>query len=318
MTLAGSITVYMRAQARHETHLGSHDLTLTLPSTRAKGISVTPAEAREWASERGLLLRYGADLHKLSAVGAPFTELSLDEGTARYIGAAEGARHGFMVTWLHRLMRGFFSDFDINGYLGTYPMHVLSTEQWRELLPEVGGRLLDVGAGRGDATSQLAALFDHTVTTETSPAMAKRLRRLGYECLLGDIAERPDLGGLYDVVSLLNVLDRCDEPLSLLATARSALRGGGLLLVALVLPYGPFVYDGGQTRSPRQRLPIVSNDFETAAAEFVTSTLFPLGLEVVTLSRAPYLSGGDAQRPIYELDDLIVVCRAIDAVPLLG
>lgn len=279
---------------------------------------MTPAQAREWATERGLLLRYGADLHKLSAIDAPFTELSLDEGTAKYIGAAEGARHGLMMTWLHRLMRGFFSDFDINGHLGTYPMHVLSEEQWRALLPETGGRLLDVGAGRGDATSQLSTLFDQTVTTETSPAMAKRLRRMGYECILDDIARRPDLGGPYDAVSLLNVLDRCDEPLSLLGAARGALRKGGLLLIALVLPYCPFVYDGGLTRSPRQRLPILSRDFEVAAAEFATTALLPLGLEIVTLSRAPYLSGGDAEHPLYELDDLIVICRATESIPVLG
>lgn len=279
---------------------------------------MTPEAAKEWARSKGLSLRYGADLPKLNAAGAPFTQLSLDQETADYIGATEGARHGLLMTWAHRLLRGFLSDFDINGYLGTYPMHVLSTEQWRVLLPSAGGRLLDVGAGRGDATAKLAALFDETVVTETSRAMARRLKKQGYECILGDIATRDDLDGRFDAVSLLNVLDRCDSPLSLLGVARRALKEGGLLIVALVLPYGPFVYDGGAARRPRERLPITSRDFEIAATEFVTTSLLPLGLEAVTLSRAPYLSGGDAQKPLYELDDLIVVCRATGGVPLLG
>lgn len=279
---------------------------------------MTPEAAREWAHTKGLSLRYAADLPKLQATGAPFTRLALDQETADYLAAAEGARHGLFMTWVHRMMRGFFSDFDINGYLGTYPMHVLSTEQWRSVLPQAGGRLLDVGAGRGDATAKLAALFDETVVTETSTAMARRLRKLGYECILGDIAHRQDLDGRFDAVSLLNVLDRCDAPLSLLGVARRALKVGGLLVVALVLPYGPFVYDGGAARRPRERLAILSRDFELAATEFVTTSLIPLGLEVVTLSRAPYLSGGDAHQPLYELDDLIVVCRATSSVPLLG
>ena len=279
---------------------------------------MTPEAATEWARNKGLSLRYAADLPKLQATGAPFTRLSLDQETADYLAASEGARHGLFMTWVHRMMRGFLSDFDINGYLGTYPMHVLSTEQWRSVLPRAGGRHLDVGAGRGDATAKLAALFDETVVTETSFAMARRLRKLGYECIVGDIARRQDLDGQFDAVSLLNVLDRCDAPLSLLGVARRALKVGGLLVVALVLPYGPFVYDGGAARRPRERLAIQSRDFEFAAAEFVTTSLLPLGLEVVTLSRAPYLSGGDAQQPLYELDDLIVVCRATSEVPLLG
>ncbi len=279
---------------------------------------MTPEAAENWARNAGLALRYSADLAKLHASGAPFTQLSLDEETAQYIGAAEGARHGLFMTWVHRMMRGFLSDFDINGYLGTYPMHVLSTEQWSTVLPHVGGRLLDVGAGRGDATAKLASLFDETVVTETSRAMARRLRKQGYECIEGDISRRSDLDGNFDAVSLLNVLDRCDCPLSLLGVARRALKPGGLLIVALVLPYGPFVYDGGAARRPKERLPISSSEWELAATEFVTTALLPLGLEVVTLSRSPYLSGGDAHHPLYELDDLIAVCRATSEVPLIG
>ncbi len=277
---------------------------------------MTPDEARAFAERAGLLLRYTADLGRLSAVGAPFTQLCLDEETARYIKNSEAARHGTLMTLAHRALRYFLSDFDINGLLGTYPMHVLSTAQWQTLLPECGGRLLDVGAGRGDATAQLARLFDSTMVTETSSKMAARLRKQGYECIEGDVASLPTLPGPFDCVSLLNVLDRCDKPLTLLGQARSALRPGGLLLIALVLPYHPFVYDRGAARAPLQRLPLFKSEFELATAELVTTALVPLGLEIVTVSRAPYLSGGDAHQPLYELDDLILVCRAVGDVRL--
>jgi SAM-dependent methyltransferase len=294
---------------------------------------VTVDQARSWAKQIGLNLNYEADLGLLAASGAPFIQLGLDGHTADYLLGSQEFRHGTAMTWLHRILRGFYSDFDINGMLGTYPMHVLSAAQWREILlnatqssepthqlsnDENWGQLLDVGAGRGDATSELASLFSQVTVTETSKPMAKRLRKLGYTCLAEDISRRTDLRHRFDVVSLLNVLDRCDRPMSLLATARQAVRPCGLVLIALVLPYEPFVYDQGQPRAPLERLAIRSIQFEIAAAEFVTTCLLPLGLEVLALSRTPYLSGGDAHVPLYELDDLIVVCRAQGDLPIIG
>ncbi len=295
--------------------------------------SVSLNKARARAEKIGLKLRYDADPALLAAAGAPFTQLGLDEHTAEYLLASEQFRHGTFTTWIHRLMRGFWSDFDINGILGTYPMHVLSRAQWETLFDTARasadqssllahndefGRLLDIGAGRGDATEELAPLFAQVTVTETSKHMARRLRSMGFECLAEDISSRADLRAQFDVVSLLNVLDRCDRPMSLLATARQAVKPGGLLLIALVLPYKPFVYDNGQPRAPEERLAIRSAQFEVAAAEFVTHCLLPLGLTPLTLSRAPYLSGGDAHAALYELDDLIVVCQVESNIVIVG
>lgn len=280
---------------------------------------MTPDQARSFAQSLGLSLRYETNTSLLTPAAGQIVQLDLDQVGADYVDSSSRARHGKIVTWLHRSLRGLLSDFDINGYLGTYPMHVLSSDQWRELLGGApGGRLLDVGAGRGDVTASLARLFDETTTTETSKGMAKRLAKKGYRVLRQDLAESP-VQERFDAVSLLNVLDRCDRPLSLLGAARSALCAGGLLIIALVLPYSPFVYDGGRTRAPRERLPITSKEFERAASEFIDLSLLALGLEVVTVSRAPYLSGGDAQAQLYELDDLLVVCRALgEPPPILG
>jgi hypothetical protein len=62
----------------------------------------------------------------------------------------------------------------------------------------------------------------------------------------------------------------------------------------------------------------VSPGFEASACEFVLHALLALGLEVVAVSRAPYLSGGDSTRPLYELDDLLLVCRAAFEPVLIG
>ena len=50
--------------------------------------------------------------------------------------------------------------------------------------------------------------------------------------------------GTYDLISCLNVLDRCDCPLGMLRQIHGKLRPGGLLLLAMVLPYQPFVEKG--------------------------------------------------------------------------
>lgn len=283
---------------------------------------MTPESAKKWAESAGLTLRYHADLVRLGGLSVGMTQFGVDAEVAQYLGDAEAARHGRLMTWIHRALQLFLSDFDINGYLGTYPMHVLSTAQWKVLLEQTGldynaAHLLDVGAGRGDATAKLSQLFAETTVTETSRAMARRLRRQGYHCIEGDISELNDEAMKFDAVSLLNVLDRCDRPLSLLGKARTFLKPGGLLIIALVLPYGPFVYDGAQPRPPRERLPITYREWELAASEFVNLALLPLGLELKALSRSPYLSGGDAQNALYELDDLIVVLKAGREIPLL-
>lgn len=278
-----------------------------------------PAEACAWARALSLSLRYDCDLRRLApSVRDRFVQLGPDQSLADYCLRARRERHGRLVTWLHRSLRGLLSDFDINGLLGTYPMHVLGREQWAFLLPDAKGRLLDVGAGNGDVTAALAPLFDEVTVTETSRLMARRLRRRGYRCHHLDLAVHPVPDGPFDAIALLNVLDRCDRPLSLLANLRAALKHDGRLIVALVLPYRPFVYDGGMAREPTERLPISETTWEEATNQLVERVLTPLGFDVESCSRVPYLSGGDAYRALYELDDVVLVCRARADVMLVG
>lgn len=48
----------------------------------------------------------------------------------------------------------------------------------------------------------------------------------------------------YDVVTCLNLLDRCDTPRTLLSQIHAKLVPGGTLVVALVLPFNPYVETG--------------------------------------------------------------------------
>jgi 2-polyprenyl-3-methyl-5-hydroxy-6-metoxy-1,4-benzoquinol methylase len=54
----------------------------------------------------------------------------------------------------------------------------------------------------------------------------------------------PSAGIKFDVITCLNLLDRCDRPLSLLRDLRASLKPGGRVIVALVLPFTPYVEIG--------------------------------------------------------------------------
>jgi SAM-dependent methyltransferase len=202
------------------------------------------------------------------------------------------------------------SDFDANGLLDMYPMHLLGTSQWQDLLGDTGSqRHLDVGAGAGEVTRTLSPLMAETVTTETSRVMARNLRKKGFRCYEVDVAEVDVPEPRYDLVTCLNVIDRCARPLSLLERLTKALSPNGRLVLATPFPFDPFVYDGATSLSPKERLEMPNAGWEQSVTRLTESVLAPLGLEVETVSRVPYLCRGDAEQPLYVLDDALLVCR---------
>lgn len=124
-------------------------------------------------------------------------------------------------------------------------MFVFSNAQFRKLMNIPEGwkatSLLDLGAGDGKVTKMMANHFEKIYATEQSPSMRWRLRQMNYEVLeIDDWMSRT-----YDVISCLNLLDRCDKPLSLLENIRQSLNeNGGRLIVAVVLPFKPCVESG--------------------------------------------------------------------------
>jgi SAM-dependent methyltransferase len=276
-------------------------------------IRVTPAaDLVADLSRTSLLdLYYDADVAALSPrLRDRFVKLSRDAATDAFLAQATRGRHSWWRTQLHRLIRQFMSDFDANGLLDMYPLFVASTEQWRLLLgPQPIARLLDVGAGSGNVTRTLLPLAEHVVTTELSRHMAERLRRSGLECHELDLAERDLPGAAFDLIACLNVLDRTARPRRLLRRMYDRLEPGGRLLIALALPYNPFFFRGNSTPEPLERLACAETSWEAGVNSLVERELEPLGFTVVTVSRTPYLSFGDAESGLYELDDALLVCQ---------
>lgn len=227
---------------------------------------------------------------------------------------------------LARVLCWCLSKTDVNALLGRGEMFVLSATQALRLFAErPGGLLLDVGAGTGSCTMELAQLFDHVLTTEVSRPMVAQLRRRGLPVLEGgDLsgleAMAAEVGiplgpsGTFDCIALMNVLDRCIRPRSLLQELRRRLTPRGRLLIAVVLPFRPFVEHGIFRLAPEQKLPL-SRDatFESAAEELWSKVLAPLGFHLEAFARVPYLCEGDLAANVYSLDDAVfLLSRAGD------
>jgi SAM-dependent methyltransferase len=262
---------------------------------------------------RGIELSYGCEPSRLPAeLASRFVELELDDGTRRWIDRALERPQARATSAIRDVAAKMVGLYDANALLGAFPMRVLGTDQWRPILGEAaGGRLLDVGAGDGAVTAEAAALFDEVVATELSHPMARRLRRRGLRCHEVDLATEPllEAEGTFDVISLLNVLDRTSRPLSLLERLPALCRPGGRLVVAVPVPIRPVVYVGPQQVDPEEVLPGGGEaGFEAGVSALWQWGLAPLGYRVEVLTRVPYLCRGDARRPVEVLDDAVFVC----------
>jgi len=212
-----------------------------------------------------------------------------------------------------RILSFFFPDYEVHGMLRLYPMHLLSSKQWLELASGFHNKLLDIGAGQGFVTEKARSVFKEIFTTETSSSMAKNLRKLGFVCFEQDFGvESPEQGNTYDVISILNVLDRCDYPLSMLKNATDVLKIDGRLIIATPLPLHHYVRMSGNSRKPREILPQTeSTVWEECFSHFYENVIKQNGLEIITWTRLPYLWKNGELLCFAGLDDAVVVCKKV-------
>ncbi len=215
-----------------------------------------------------------------------------------------------MSTLALRTVQRIASDYDASAWFDAYRMALLDTAGFRTLLDGLPIRtLLDVGAGAGEVHLELARLFARALATEVSRGASKRAVRRGIDCRVMDLASEPwPDAERFDVVALLNVIDRTDRPLTLLERASERVASGGHLLIATPLPARPHVQRAGGTADPDEWLHADGESFEAALETLVTRVLGPRGLVVVRWTRAPYVSSGDADAERYEHDDALLVC----------
>lgn len=225
--------------------------------------------------------------------------------------------HSFVSTVLSPVV----SRTSINGFLSRGSMFVFSSAQFQHILrvgPEwTADRLLDLGAGDGGVTQIMGPHFREVYATEISPPMKWHLQRKNYK-LLG-IDEWQQTGFKYDLISCLNLLDRCDDPLALLRDIHDSLiPKTGRLIVAAVVPFQPYIEVGGQWQRPKEHLKIKGKTWEEQVTNLSTEVFEKTGFEVEAVTRLPYLCEGDMYNDYYVLDDAVFVLKPINQSQDLG
>ncbi|CAH1155318.1 unnamed protein product [Phaedon cochleariae] len=258
---------------------------------------------------------YKCDLTEMpDTLASKFVQLEVDQDTLDFLDQSERKSDWIPTQIWHTLAKAFLGWFmtqtSINGWLQRGSMFVVSQSQLRNLLRVDddwrSDELLDLGAGDGEVTAHLAPLFRKVYATEVSGTMRGLLQKRGYELL--DV-DNWNLNRKYDVISCLNLIDRCDTPMELLDQISKALKPDGRVLLAVVLPFSAYVESGAPDFKPKQLLPINGSTFEQQVKSVVDDVLTPANFEVISWSRVPYLCEGDLQQSYYWLDDVIFVLK---------
>lgn len=266
---------------------------------------------------------YACDPTRLPAELADcFVQLDTDEETNAFVKnsvtTAQNVCLQLLYTFVNLLLSLFLSRTDINGLLERGHMFVFSKLHLRKLLSlaQLAEReppfsaVLDLGAGDGCVTQQFTEFATSIYVTETSTVMGRVLQRKHFHVLGLDNWYGPS-APTYNLVSILNVLDRCDKPRTLLSLAHGQLEKGGLLIIALVLPFAPFVEQGARKVQPSETLEIQGDSWEEGVATLWKNVLAPLSFQPVALARLPYISEGDLSKDYYILDNAVLVLRKV-------
>jgi len=209
------------------------------------------------------------------------------------------------------ILSWFYCQTDINGMLNRGSMFVFSKEQFLKMSKlDTNTKLtsmLDLGAGDGRPTQSMSSFFTETYTTEVSAPMRKSLTQRGFKVLEIDNWVKPDG---YDLVSALNLFDRCDKPLGIISDIHTSLKPGGFFVVALVLPFKPYV-ESVPTHKPSEKMDIKGEKFE-AQVESAVQVFEGLGFSLEGWARVPYLCEGDLNRPLYHLNNALMLYKKKD------
>ncbi|XP_050395622.1 protein-L-histidine N-pros-methyltransferase isoform X2 [Patella vulgata] len=204
----------------------------------------------------------------------------------------------------------FMSPTSINGWLDRGSMFIFSQNQIKDLLNITDDwraeNFLDLGAGDGKITQKLSHLFNQVYATEASNVMIKRLKERNFSVLDIDAWDNGNI--TYDLIGCLNLLDRCDKPISILHSIKKSLRkGGGRALVAVVLPFSSYVEEGSSDHQPTEKIHVEGSSFEEQATSLIKHVFEPAGFNVDKFTRVPYLCEGDMGKSFYVLDDALFV-----------
>ncbi|KAH9187259.1 hypothetical protein AeNC1_010769 [Aphanomyces euteiches] len=314
-------------------------------------------------------LIYSVDVNKIGDdLRSKFIPLDRDDETQEFLNSCfETGVYNMVASTLSTFLNMFYSVTDTNGMLDRGQMFVVSSANVSKLFKfpqgySPAGKLLDIGAGDGNVTARLAPFVKTVYSTEVSIPMVRALNARDFQYVLTFLVgsrfhssathttdlSHPDVvaQGPYDFISLLNVLDRADKPLTLLHQIHNLLSPnarqhtfaiasidgelGSLVdchrpailgivcnihVVDLLSPCSVEV--GTQKLPPTEELPMAGglcaegSSFEDGARIIAEKVFRPCGFEVDAFSRVPYLCRGGVSQPYYVLSDALFTLKKL-------
>ncbi len=246
--------------------------------------------------------------------------LELDGETIAWVGARvrTPAAASRLQVWRVLKKRLYHYDAGVVAFWRFPRNWLLSSEQWAQLLADgrtgAAASALDIGAGDGSLSLPMRSLVGRLVGTELTMPLVGRLSAVGFEAVLTEEPTPASLGAephSFDWVLILNVLDRCKDPFSLLRQAKHMLARGGRLVVSVVLPASQSDA-AARVGATQTRWAVAGDTFEAAASSLLRQLLIPAGLIPERVVRAPYLCAGDRYSPVAALDACIVVLSPLE------
>ncbi|CAH1780361.1 unnamed protein product [Owenia fusiformis] len=260
---------------------------------------------------------YHVNLKKIpEELCSSFIQSHQDEETSNFLEHCFDKSEWIFTQFYHSLMKSilgwFMTQTSINGFLERGSMFVFSTSQFDNLLGLdplwKSYKLLDLGAGDGKVTERIAHHFNETFATEASKPMTWRLKEKGYKIL--EIDEWADGKHTYDVITCLNLLDRIAQPITLLQEMHRVLAPDtGRLVVAVVLPFKPYVEFGSEDNRQIETVSISGRTFEEQITSLINDIFLPAGFQLLKFTRLPYLCEGDMEQSFYVLHDAVFVLK---------
>jgi hypothetical protein len=229
-----------------------------------------------------------------------FLELNMDKETEDFINSCFDSKFQlFKASYFRSWLTYFYTITDANAILGTGKMFMFSKEHLQTLLDgELFENMLDIGAGDGYVTQQFRSLVKgDIVCTESSQKMIKSLRSQGYKL-------QNEIEGEFELISCLNVLDRCDRPISIFKKILDIKKKK--VIISIVLPFKGFYYNGNKQYPQEENLIGYYKNWEENV-NILSKYLMELGFIIDKIARVPYLSEGNYYRQIYTLDTVVFV-----------
>ena len=199
----------------------------------------------------------------------------------------------------------YIPHYTIMGLLG-YETFLLNKKQITHIL---GGKkyktLLDIWSGSGCITREFESFVDTIAYQEPSTSFQKILNQRGYRRDTGNAKTK------YDIITLFNILDVCDNPKKLIEKTIQKLQKEGVILVSLPFPIWIKSWDNTHILETNTIAQAQDSDFESSVSRFYTDFLQKHNLRVTYFSRLPYIVSLPESKKTTVYDNGLFVCEIV-------